>query len=105
MTDHDGPAPPGEPADARRVECDEHGPQEATFVCGHLARSLALGVRAGFFTSGSDAPRPDAWCAACEEAVGSTGGEWTDGSEAFAGITLMCASCYDAVRALNEPGA
>lgn len=87
------------------VECAEHGAQEATFVCRHLARSLELGVRAGFHTSGSDVPRPDAWCAACEEAVESTGGRWTDESEAFAGITLLCAACYDRIRALNATGA
>ena len=57
----------------------------------------------GFFTAeAARHPRPDAWCAACEEKVWQTGGEWTDESEAFAGVTLLCAGCYDKARALNR---
>ena len=83
------------------VECPEHGRTQATFVCRHLAESLHTGRATGFFTSDAEQPRPDAWCAACEEMVWRTGGEWTEESEAFAGVTLICGGCYDRARALN----
>lgn len=85
-----------------RVECPEHGTGQATFVCRHIAASLHTGGAVGFFTAeaGGDA-RPDAWCAACEEQVWRTGGEWTDESEWFAGVTMICGACYDRAKRLN----
>jgi hypothetical protein len=89
----------------RVMECAQHGSQPATFVCQHLQASLLSGRVVGFFTSDDpNNPRPDAWCGACERAVQRTGGEWTDESEGFAGVRLMCGACYDHVRALNAPG-
>jgi len=85
------------------LDCARHGPQPATFVCRHLADSLASGASVGFFTSGDPGtPRADAWCAACEARVQATGGEWTDESEWFAGVTMICGACYDQVRALQR---
>lgn len=84
------------------VECASHGAQPAAFVCQHVARSLRTGRPVGFFWSSyTSTPRPDAWCRECEERVQRTGGEWTDESEADLGVTLVCGSCYDRVRALN----
>lgn len=81
------------------VQCRRHGDSHATFVCGHLAsRSLA-----GFHTARDpEDPRPDAWCERCEEVLRAEGGAWNEASEAFAGIKLICAGCYDDVRARNE---
>lgn len=42
------------------------------------------------------------WCALCKS-VRQTGGAWTDAAEAFAGVTLLCAGCYDKARAWNLP--
>ena len=90
---------------ARTVECAEHGPQQATFVCQHIVQSLRDGRSVGFFwAEDADAPRPDAWCAACEDEVQSTGGEWIDESEAFAGVTLLCGACYDRAKAIWQAG-
>lgn len=83
------------------VECPEHGTGQATFVCSHVAASLRTGVPVGFFTSASDNPRPDAWCSACEERLQRADGEWTEETEAFAGVTLICGGCYDRARELN----
>lgn len=85
------------------VECREHGSQPATFVCRHLVQALRDRRPVGFWTS-DDAvnPRPDAWCDACEAKVQSTGGEWTDESEGFAGVTLLCGTCYDEARRMNR---
>lgn len=85
------------------VDCDEHGPQPATFVCRHVVASLRGGGRVGFWTSNNpDTPRPDAWCDACE-AVSNRHGGWDEESEAEAdvGVTLLCGACYDRARSLN----
>lgn len=41
-------------------------------------------------------------CTACEEKVNSLGEEWNDESEAFAGVTLLCGTCYDRAKELNR---
>jgi hypothetical protein len=84
------------------VHCGEHGQQQATFVCQHLAQSLRTKEMVGFFTADDpDNPRPDAWCAACEKKVWMTGGKWNDESEAFARVTMICGRCYDRAKILN----
>lgn len=89
---------------ANQVECGEHGSQDATFVCQHIVESVRDGEPRGFWRARDPGnPRPDAWCSACEEKVQATNGEWTDESEAFAGVKLLCGACYDTARALN-PG-
>ena len=81
-----------------KVSCDRHGESHATFVCRHLA----AGTGRGFETSGEGSdPRPDAWCGECE-AVRQEEGEWNERSEAFAGVSLLCAGCYDDVRRRQE---
>ncbi len=84
------------------VECSEHGPQEQTFVCRHLVRSLTTREAIGFFFAGE--PRGDAWCSACEEVrirEGGEAGDWNERSEAFAEIQLLCGACYDQIRRLH----
>jgi hypothetical protein len=85
------------------AQCDEHGDQEETFVCSHLAASLKSLEPVGFFYE--SLPRGDAWCSACEEvriAEGGDSGDWNERSEAFAQITLLCGGCYDKVREINS---
>lgn len=86
-----------------KVECVDHGLQDATYVCCHLVESLNTGQRVGFFYVSE--PRGDAWCASCEEIrirEGGASGDWNDASEAFANVTLICGVCYDKVRKLNR---
>jgi len=88
---------------AENVNCETHGPQEATYVCQHLAASLNNKEKVGFFFSRQ--PRGDAWCARCEEVrirEGGPTGDWNEKSEAFAKITILCGACYDRVRAGQE---
>ena len=83
------------------VECAQHGTQQATFVCRHIVEGLRTNQPVGFFWATDPAnPRPDAWCEACEAKVQSTNREWTDESEAFARVTLLCGACYDRAKAL-----
>ena len=84
------------------VECAQHGKQQATYVCRHLVESLRTGARVGYCCADDPGnPRPDAWCSACEERIQATGGEWTDESEPFAGVTLLCGACYDKAKKQN----
>lgn len=84
------------------VQCASHGPQEATFVCCHLAASLDSNQAVGFFWSPSDeSSRGDAWCSECETVRVRCGGDWNDESEAFAKIQLLCGGCWDRLKALN----
>ncbi len=82
------------------VTCASHGNGYATYVCQHLVRGRSLGFCQAEAT---DDPRPDAWCKECEQVRIKYGGDWTDESEAFAGITMVCSSCYDVVRRRNDP--
>ena len=86
------------------VECCTHGKQQATFVCQHIVQSLKDGEPRGFWSAAhkSGDERPDSWCSACEDKVNSTGGEWNDESEAFAGVTLLCGACYDRAKEMNR---
>jgi hypothetical protein len=81
-----------------KVECAEHGLRHATFVCQHLARGSGLGF---FCDTTSDDPRPDAWCGACD-AVLMADGDWNEENEKVAGITLLCAVCYDEAKRRNQ---
>ncbi|GDY26276.1 hypothetical protein AHAT_21660 [Agarivorans sp. Toyoura001] len=80
----------------KRVECSIHGLQQETFVCQHIVQTVKDGVPRGFWWANDpDNQRPNAWCSACEMKVQETGGEWTEESESFAGVSLLCGACYD----------
>ena len=84
------------------VECCEHGRQQATYVCQHVAQSLTDNQPRGFWWSDDspENPRPDAWCGECEALVNKLGA-WNDESESFAGVKLICGACYDRAKELN----
>jgi hypothetical protein len=86
---------------AKTVESAEHGAQEETFVCQHLAMSLRTRRRVGFFWASNSKARPDAWCRECNDRARATGGKWVGEAGAELGVKLICASCYDDLRALN----
>jgi hypothetical protein len=80
------------------VECTKHGEGDACFICGHLPGA----VGAGFFHGPSRKdPRPDAWCARCDEVL-RVEKRWNARSEAFAEITVRCSGCYDEIRERNR---
>lgn len=80
------------------LQCAHHGPSQTTYVCRHLTRGSGLGFNRG---DDPDNPRPDAWCDACDALLREEG-EWNDRAEAEAGVTLICAGCYDAAEARNR---
>ncbi len=86
-----------------RVDCSIHGLQPATFVCRHIIEGLRQNTTCGFWqaTDTTD-PRPDAWCSACNEFLARHGGEWNDTTEDYAGVSLLCGSCYDLARNRNS---
>lgn len=85
----------------RQVVCDDHGRTAPAYVCKHLVTGKGLGFFAGEET---EEARPDAWCSKCEKVRIAEGGEWNDRSYDFAGISLICTSCYDQARERNEKG-
>jgi hypothetical protein len=77
------------------VQCGMHGRRQKAYVCSHVAWGSGL----GFYTP--DEPgRRNGWCEACEQVRRRCGG-WTDESEAFARIVLICDLCFDAARERN----
>lgn len=84
------------------IDCQQHGPQQATYVCCHLAESIHTRQAMGFYYSSE--PYGDAWCSACEQIrirEGGSSGDWNERSEEFANITLLCSACYDEIRKIN----
>jgi hypothetical protein len=87
--------------DEHIVQCDQHGPQPETFVCQHIAQSLASGQPVGFhWPADSDQEYPDAWCSACHERHERCGFEWVGEAAEHLGAKLLCARCYVQARAL-----
>ena len=85
------------------VTCNEHGIQQATYVCQHIVESLRDGIPRGFWSSEDcpENPRPDSWCNTCDELLNRIN-EWRDESETFTGIKLLCGICYDRAKNMNE---
>jgi hypothetical protein len=69
-------------------------------VCRHLVSGSGAGFHTAHDEERPDHPWPDAWCDACEGIRRSEDG-WTDASEAFAGIQLLCDACYQRARERN----
>jgi hypothetical protein len=88
------------------IECATHGRQQETFVCQHIVLGLQEKRRVGFFWSADDPddPRPDAWCADCEERVEQTGGEWIGEAAEHLGAQILCGACYDKARVFHMGG-
>jgi hypothetical protein len=81
------------------VNCGSHGKQLRTRVCQHLVASLHTNVAVGFhWFEGDTNPHPDAWCSACDEAMPSDDGEWTEDLKKQVGISDLCCSCYERAK-------
>lgn len=84
-----------------RVQCEEHGLQPETFVCQHIAQSLATRRPVGFHRpADSDQEYPDAWCSQCHERHKRCGFEWEGEAAEHLGAKLLCARCYLQARML-----
>ncbi len=88
------------------VQCATHGRRQKAYVCHHVA----WGSGRGFYMP-DEYGRRNGWCEACEQVRRRCGG-WTDESESFAQIVLICDLCFEAARDRNcgpvrhvEPGA
>jgi hypothetical protein len=87
------------------VECGSHGESKPAFVCIHLITRPKVGWNEPEFHDKS----PDdefygcinAWCDECETKAIETGG-WTDDSEAFANIQLICEECALRIKESNQ---
>lgn len=82
---------------ARTLTCPTHGVSGPAFVCRHLLD--VSGAPCGFFEPDTleDPGEPQAWCQACDQVLKQEG-EWNDTSEEFAGVSLVCAGCFEKMR-------
>lgn len=83
------------------VECANHGPQDAAFVCIHLVKH-GKDRPIGFYQADIDPDNRDwddlqAWCKECDEVLDKVG-EWNDESEAFSNIQLVCNECFEEMK-------
>lgn len=85
-------------------ECDEHGPQQTTFVCKHIPPRIDSDVDCGFvcYPGPEDDGLTDAWCFDCEDFLQANGGEWTDDVEPPEGLSILCARCYLRARKIAD---
>ena len=82
--------------EAKTIRCEQHGERQATFVCQHLVTGSAKGW---ITIESGDAARPDAICAECDTAWRAAGDEFTDEIREQVRIRVVCAGCYDELRA------
>ena len=85
----------------RFVECDTHGRSDAAFVCQHLIAAAPEAVL-GFHQTYYDPDNREwgdlgGWCDRCD-VVWAREGEWTDAMGKFAGLRLVCASCFSEIK-------
>jgi len=80
--------------------------QQQTLVCQHIADGFLRRERVGFFWTAEDPddPRPDAWCAACNERVNATGGEWIGEPLEHAEPKVLCGACSDMAKLFHMGG-
>ncbi|TZG00037.1 hypothetical protein FW781_08965 (plasmid) [Chryseobacterium panacisoli] len=81
----------------KKVDCGSHGYSRPAFVCQHLNLEASNGFEEAFETyKGMELEEDEdfqAWCSDCEKIRIENDG-WTEESEKFAGITLICENCY-----------
>ncbi len=86
------------------VECGSHGNSKAAFICYHLVYEDNVGWNEpDVYDESEDDDFYDcinAWCNKCEAEAISTGG-WTDESETFANIQLVCENCALKIKRAN----
>jgi hypothetical protein len=89
-------------SESDQITCSQHGSQDSTFVCQHIARSLTTGIAVGFHWPRENErnPRPDAWCSACERMRVDGGGDWTEEMGPSLDIQTLCGGCYDSAKDL-----
>lgn len=84
------------------VECATHGQMRAAYVCQHLLQSRRDGHPRGVNWLWDDERLVNAWCDECDAFLDQHGGEWNEKTEAFAGIKLICQSCFDALKETSQ---
>ncbi|HLP12871.1 MAG TPA: hypothetical protein VK177_13130 [Flavobacteriales bacterium] len=88
------------------IHCDKHGPGRPAFVCQHLSTQTKTGFHEEFESVfGMDLPGEDedfgAWCDVCEVERAKEG-EWNEHNEDFAGIRVVCESCFFEIKTVNR---
>ena len=85
------------------IDCNIHGKQEKTYVCQHIAQTVFDGIPRGFYQADDpSSSRPHAWCLFCDQKLMKNKGVWDEDTVAFANVQIICGSCYDEAKELNE---
>ena len=82
------------------LECDTHGPTEATYACPHILETLKDGTPRGFHRISDAEGEIQAFCDDCWDA---TDEEWEWIQEQ--GPQILCRQCLEAAAMLNEEDA
>ena len=83
----------------KTANCPRHGPQGIGLVCTHVAHAIESGEAVGFFWGDdTDAARPDAWCASCEQKLVALKGASSERWFVEAEFKILCATCWDEAR-------
>jgi hypothetical protein len=81
------------------VKCEAHGSRNAAIVCCHQVNACDRIV--GFVENSADPDDLQAWCDACESMFQQEG-DMTDTFRQFNDFRVVCASCYEQIKARNE---
>lgn len=82
-----------------KVLCEQHGSKDMSFACIHIAMSIDLKEKVGFFYSEAEEDLPQiAWCRECEQWLLDNGEEWTDVFQTNADFKILCADCFDEAK-------
>lgn len=77
------------------IDCELHGRSHMAVVCRHM---IGADAPVGFIENSSDPEDLQAWCGACEAMFLVEDG-LTEAFRAFNGMAVVCAACYDSMKA------
>ena len=86
-------------SEREQIECTHHGRSWMASVCGHVVRNH--GVPLGFVENSDDPQNKEGWCYACE-LVFLQEEDKTERFRAFNQHAVVCARCYDEIRARHD---
>ena len=81
------------------IFCEKHGAEEFAIACIHICRAIDSREKVGFYEcTDTDCPRPDAWCAACEQWNRDNPDKPVEEWMKVADFRLLCIRCWDEAK-------
>jgi len=86
-----------------RIQCATHGDQEFTLACVHICNALEHRRQVGFhWDPEAGGPRPEAWCADCEQWMVDHPDGTIDEVMKVADFQRLCVRCWDEAKELLD---